>query len=78
MWKERNKVVGPNYLKEQNIKIAETIDEFTGTVVYVMMEQNVAGYFTFSDQIRESSFEAIQILKEAGLKIYCSQATMKK
>jgi Cu2+-exporting ATPase len=29
------KVVGPNYLKEQNIKIAETIDEFTGTVVYV-------------------------------------------
>ncbi len=62
------KVVGPNYLKEQNIKIAETIDEFTGTVVYVLIDKNVAGYFTFSDQIRESSFEAIQILKEAGIK----------
>jgi Cu2+-exporting ATPase len=62
------KVVGPNYLKEQNIKIAETIDEFTGTVVYVLIDKNIAGYFTFSDQIRESSFEAIQILKEAGIK----------
>jgi Cu2+-exporting ATPase len=58
------KVVGPNYLKEQNIKI----DEFTGTVVYILIDKNVAGYFTFSDQIRESSFEAIQILKEAGIK----------
>jgi Cu2+-exporting ATPase len=62
------KVVGPNYLKEQNIKIAETIDEFTGTVVYILINKDVAGYFTFSDQIRESSFEAIQILKEAGIK----------
>jgi Cu2+-exporting ATPase len=62
------KVVGPNYLNEQNIKTAETIDDFTGTVVYVLIDKNVAGYFTFSDQIRESSFEAIQILKEAGIK----------
>ncbi|MEI2822704.1 MAG: HAD-IC family P-type ATPase [Chitinophagaceae bacterium] len=62
------KVVGPNYLKEQNIKIAEMIDEFTGTVVYILIDNDVAGYFTFSDQIRESSFEAIQILKEAGIK----------
>jgi Cu2+-exporting ATPase len=62
------KVVGPNYLKEQNIKIAETIDDFTGTVVYILIDKNIAGYFTFSDQIRESSFEAIQILKEAGIK----------
>ena len=33
-----------------------------------MINKDVAGYFTFSDQIRESSFEAIQILKEAGIK----------
>lgn len=62
------KVVGPNYLKEQNIKITDTIDNFTGTVVYILINKDVAGYFTFSDQIRESSFEAIQILKEAGIK----------
>ena len=62
------KVVGPNYLKEQNISVPETTDDFTGTVVYILIEQEVAGYFTFFDQIRESSFGAIQILKEAGIK----------
>jgi P-type Cu2+ transporter len=62
------KVVGPNYLKEQNISVSETTDDFTGTVVYILIEQEAAGYFTFFDQIRESSFEAIQILKDAGIK----------
>ncbi|MDT8411731.1 MAG: copper-translocating P-type ATPase [Vicingaceae bacterium] len=62
------KVVGPNYLKEQNISITDNEDEFTETVVYILIEKEVVGYFTFSDQIRESSFEAIQILKEAGIK----------
>ncbi|MDQ3192919.1 MAG: cadmium-translocating P-type ATPase [Bacteroidota bacterium] len=62
------KVVGPNYLKEKNYSITEATNDFTGTVVYILIEKEVAGYFTFSDQIRESSFEAIQILKEAGIK----------
>jgi Cu2+-exporting ATPase len=61
-------VVGPNFFKEQNIDIPKTIDDFTGTVVYILIEKEVAGYFSFSDQIRESSFEAIQILKESGIK----------
>ncbi|HEY3387526.1 MAG TPA: copper-translocating P-type ATPase [Saprospiraceae bacterium] len=62
------KVVGPNYLKAQNIIIDETKDAYTGTLVYVLIDKGAAGYFTFSDQIRESSFEAIQILKESGIK----------
>lgn len=62
------KVVGPNYLKEQNISITEAKDEFMGTVVYVLVDKAVAGYFTFSDQIRENSFETIQMLKRAGIK----------
>jgi Cu2+-exporting ATPase len=62
------KVVGPNYFKGQNIGITKTVDDFTGTVVYILIENEVAGYFTFSDQIRESSFDAIQILKQSGIK----------
>lgn len=62
------KVVGPNYLKEQNISVTDTTNDFTGTVVYILINKDLAGYFTFSDQIRESSFEAIQILKDAGIK----------
>lgn len=62
------KVVGPNYLKEQNIHINETKDEFTGTVVYVLVNNEVAGYFIFSDQIRKESFEAVHLLKQSGIK----------
>lgn len=62
------KVVGPNYLKSQNISTTTGDDNMTGTVVYILTDNTVAGYFTFSDQIRESSFEAIQILKQAGIK----------
>jgi Cu2+-exporting ATPase len=62
------KVVGPNYLKEKKINAAETANDVIGTVVYILIDKEVAGYFTFSDQIRESSFEAIQTLREAGIK----------
>lgn len=62
------RVVGPNYLKEEGIEAPETGHDFTGTVVYILLDDGVAGYFTFSDQIRESSFEAVRILKEAGIR----------
>jgi P-type Cu2+ transporter len=62
------KVVGPNYLKEQHISLDEPGDGFSGTRVYMMVDQAIVGYFSFSDQIRESSHEAIQILKKAGIK----------
>lgn len=62
------KVVGPNFFSEQNINLAETKAEFIGTLVYILIGNEIAGYFTFSDQIRESSFEAIHSLKETGIK----------
>jgi P-type Cu2+ transporter len=62
------KVVGPNFLKEQNIKVSETKDDFNGTLVYIIIDEDISGYFRFSDQIREESFEAIKVLKDAGIK----------
>ena len=62
------KVAGPNYLKAKNLIVPETKDEFTGTLVYILINDEVAGHFTFSDQIREGSFEAIKTLKNAGVK----------
>lgn len=62
------KVVGPNFLKEQNISIPQTADDFTGTVVYILIDKTPAGYFTFFDQVREESFEAIRQLKTVGIK----------
>lgn len=62
------KVVGPNYLKEHNISVSGTSGNNSGTIVYVLVNNQTAGYLTFSDQIRESSLQAIQTLKEAGIK----------
>lgn len=62
------KVVGPNYLKANSIVPAQSPEDFTGTVVYILIENRIVGYFTFADQIRESSAEAIQTLKKAGIK----------
>lgn len=62
------KVVGPNYLKEKDRKPKESPVDFTGTVVYILIENEIAGYFTFSDRIRETSFEALQTLKKSGIK----------
>ncbi len=62
------KVVGPNYLQEKNISVDEIEDVSAATIVYILIDGSVAGYFSFADQIREDSFEAIQVLKDAGIK----------
>lgn len=62
------KVVGPNYLKEKNSSILESTDDFVGTLVYILIDDKVAGYLKFSDEIRKDSFEAIKVLKDAGIK----------
>lgn len=61
-------VVGPNYFKFTDTDFDVTTVNVLGTVVYVLVENAVVGYITFTDQIRESSYDAIRILKEAGIK----------
>jgi len=62
------RVVGPNYFKSRNIIIPVSDDKDYGTVVYLMVDNVIAGLMSFSDQIRENSFEAIHSLKAAGIK----------
>lgn len=60
------KVVGPNFLSEQNIDVPHI--DAAGTIVYILINGSVAGYFIFSDTIRENAYEAIQLLKQKGIK----------
>lgn len=62
------KVVGPNYLLEHHIDMPKIEDDFTDTIVFVLLNNELVGYFTFADQIRESSAEAIQLLNNNGIK----------
>ncbi len=58
-------VVSPGYLKENNLAIPEgfTAND-TETVVFVIVNDQLAGYIALSDEIRPESAEAIKILKE--------------
>ena len=62
-------VVSPGYLKENNI-IAP--DGFTAndteTVVFIIINKELAGYIALSDEIRPESAEAIQTLKQNNIK----------
>ncbi len=62
------KVVGPNYLKENKILFREIAEDDARTIVYVMIDGKVCGSFSFADQVRENSFEAIKTLKAEGIK----------
>lgn len=64
------KVVGPNYLSEKNIFSPNDLqaDEATETIVYILINEKIAGFFAFADQVREESASAIKTLQEHGIK----------
>ena len=67
------KVVSPGYLEENKIKLKEKtkIDELSAqgkTVVFVLVDNKLAGAIALADIIREESKEAIKQLKEMGIK----------
>ncbi len=62
-------VVSPGYLKENNITLPEGFSaNDTETVVFVIINQELAGYIALSDEIRPESAEAIKTLKENNIK----------
>ena len=68
------KVVSPQYLEEQNLSggrggpIADLAGEGK-TLVYVLIEDQVAGVIALADVIRQSSREALHRLKTRGIQV---------
>lgn len=63
-------VISPGYLKETNIEIPEeAYQEAAETVVFVIINTELAGYIALSDEIRPESSEAIRIFKKNGIKV---------
>jgi len=68
---KRVQVVSPGYVKEQNIDIPEEAGKNAQeTVVFVMVDNQLAGFIAMADEIREESYEAVKTLKNSGLKVY--------
>ncbi|WP_411275498.1 heavy metal translocating P-type ATPase [Daejeonella sp.] len=62
-------VVSPGYLKEKNIAIPDNfVANDTETVVFVLINDELAGYIALSDELRPESAEAIKTLKEHNIK----------
>ncbi len=62
-------VVSPNYLKENNIAMPNDFKaNDTETIVFVLSDNQVAGYIALSDKIRPESAEAIATLKQQNIK----------
>lgn len=66
---EKLLVVSPGYLQENKIAIPEgfTAND-SETVVFVLVNKELAGYIALSDKIRPESAEAIKTLKENNIK----------
>jgi P-type Cu2+ transporter len=62
-------VVGPSFLKENNISLpAGFSGSGTSTIVFVIVDNGLAGYIMLSDQIRPQSADAIKSLKNIKIK----------
>ncbi len=64
------KVVGPGYVKKKKINIPEkAYKDESETVVFILVDDELAGFIAMADEIREESYESIKTLKETGLKV---------
>jgi Cu2+-exporting ATPase len=63
------KVVSPGYLKEKKISLPDTFNpDATATVVFVLINNQLAGYISLGDKVRPESAEAIQTLRNNNIK----------
>ena len=64
------KVVSPGYLKDKSLAVPEgAFSSKAETVVFVLVDDKLAGYISLADAIRPESAEAIQIFKKNGIKV---------
>lgn len=64
------KVVSPGYLKDENISIPENAySSAAETVVFILVDNKLAGYIALADEIRPESAEAIKVFKNNNIKV---------
>lgn len=64
-------VVSPGYLEENKIDIPDDVKKDNKeTVVYLIVDNKLAGFIAMADEIREESYDAIKTLKKNNLKVF--------
>lgn len=64
------KVVSPGYLKDKNLAVPEgAFSSKAETVVFILVDEKVAGYIALADAIRPESADAVKVFKKNGIKV---------
>jgi len=64
------KVVSPGYLKDKKVELpADAYSSEAETVVFIVIDDKLAGYIALADEIRPESAEAIKVFKKNGIKV---------
>lgn len=73
------KVVSPGFLKEKKMEIPETaLGDEAETIVYVIVDDVLAGYIALSDKIRPESQNAIDVFRKNNIKVLMATGDNKK
>jgi len=73
------KVVSPGYLRDANIKLPEdAYSDAAETVVFVIVDDELAGYIALSDEIRPESADAINTFKKNNIKVFMATGDNEK
>ncbi|MEO6902662.1 MAG: copper-translocating P-type ATPase [Bacteroidia bacterium] len=64
------KVVSPGYLKDKNISVPKSAySNAAETVVFIIINNELAGFIALADEIRPESYEAIKLFKKNNIKV---------
>lgn len=73
------RVVSPSYLKEKRIPLPDNAyASGAETVVFVLLDETLAGFVALADRIREDSKQAVKTLQESGVKVYMATGDNQK
>ena len=68
---QKVRVVSPDFVKEKGVGIPDkAYRNEAESVVFLMVDDKLAGFIAMADEIREESFGAIKTLKQSGIKLY--------
>ncbi|MCH2448539.1 MAG: cadmium-translocating P-type ATPase [Gracilimonas sp.] len=73
------KVVSPGYLRDEKITIPEdAYSDAAETVVFVLIDGELAGYIALADEIRPESADAIKTFKKNNIKVFMATGDNEK
>lgn len=63
-------IVSPGYLKELGQNIPGEVKDVGGTIIFLIIQNELAGAISLTDTVRKESYEAIKTIKKNGIKTW--------